>query len=48
MTTQAAAVVYPETDGMPLPDGEFQAPLYIDIVGTAPLGSTSRMCPERE
>ncbi len=33
MTTQTA-IVYPETDGMPLPDGEFQAPLYIRIVGT--------------
>ena len=29
MTTPAATtIVYPETDGMPLPDGEFQAPLY--------------------
>ena len=27
-------VFYPETDGKPLPDGEFQAPLYIEIVGT--------------
>ncbi len=35
MTTGAAtATIYPETDGMPLPDGEFQAPLYIRIVGT--------------
>ena len=35
MTTQAATTIfYPETDGMPLPDGEFQAPLYIRIVGT--------------
>ena len=35
MTTPAAtSIVYPETDGMPLPDGEFQAPLYIRIVGT--------------
>ncbi|MCY4578679.1 MAG: Uma2 family endonuclease [Chloroflexi bacterium] len=35
MTTQAAAtVVYPETDGMPLPDGEFQAPIYRRVVGT--------------
>ena len=31
--TTGTAVVYPETDGMPLPDGEFQAPLYIRIVG---------------
>ena len=36
MTTGAATatIVYPETDGMPLPDGEYQAPLYIGIVGT--------------
>ena len=35
MTTRSApAIVYPETDGMPLPDGEFQAPLYVRIVGT--------------
>ncbi len=33
MTTgAAAAIVYPETDGMPLPDGEYQAPLYVRIV----------------
>ena len=33
MTTRAAtAIVYPETDGMPLPDGEYQAPLYRRIV----------------
>ena len=37
MTTKTAAdtaVVYPETDGMPLPDGEFQAPKYREIVNT--------------
>ena len=35
MTTRSApAIVYPETDGMPLPDGEYQAPLYIRAVGT--------------
>ncbi len=35
MTTGAAtAIFYPESDGMPLPDGEFQAPLYIRVVGT--------------
>ena len=34
MTTGTpTAIVYPETDGMPLPDGEFQAPLYRKIVG---------------
>lgn len=35
MVTQAAtAIVYPETDGMPLPDGETQAPAYRKVVGT--------------
>ena len=35
MTTPATtSIVYPESDGMPLPDGEFQAPLYVRIVGT--------------
>ena len=35
MTTRDATVtVYPETDGLPLLDGEFQAPLYIRIVST--------------
>ena len=35
MTTRGAtAIVYPETDGMPLPDGEYQAPLYVRIVST--------------
>ena len=34
MTTRArTAIVYPETDGMPLPDGEYQAPLYRRVVG---------------
>ena len=34
MTTPAAtSIVYPETDGMPLPDGEYQAPLYRRVVG---------------
>ena len=30
MTTQAtiATIVYPETDGMPLPDGEYQSPIF--------------------
>ncbi len=33
MTTRAAtSIVYPETDGTPLPDGEYQAPLYCRIV----------------
>ena len=35
MTTSATtAIVYPETDGMPLPDGEYQAPLYRKVVGS--------------
>ena len=35
MATQAAtAIVYPETDGMPLPDGEYQAPIYRKVVGS--------------
>ena len=29
----ATAIVYPETDGMPLPDGEYQAPIYRKVVG---------------
>ena len=34
MTTRArTGIVYPETDGMPLPDGEYQAPLYRRVVG---------------
>ena len=32
--TATATIVYPETDGMPLPDGETQAPQYIKVVGT--------------
>ena len=32
--TRKKKIVYPETDGKPLPDGEYQAPLYIEIVGT--------------
>ena len=37
MTTAAksdVSVVYPETDGMPLPDGVYQAPLYRRAVST--------------
>ncbi len=33
MATGTVALVYPETDGMPLPEGEFQAPLYRRTVG---------------
>ena len=32
-TTGQKKVVYPETDGKPLPDGEYQAPIYREIVG---------------
>ena len=32
--TRQKKIVYPETDGKPLPDGEYQAPLYREIVGT--------------
>ena len=33
MTIRSApATVYPETDGMPLPDGEYQAPIYRRVV----------------
>ena len=31
--TRKRKIVYPETDGKPLPDGEYQAPLYREIVG---------------
>ena len=37
MTTRITGqkkIVYPDTDGKPLPDGEYQAPLYRDVVGT--------------
>ena len=30
----ATQITYPETDGMPLPDGEYQAPIYRKIVET--------------
>ena len=34
MTTRAStAIVYPETDSMPLPDGEYQSSLFRRIVG---------------
>ena len=33
-TSADTEIFYPETDGMPLPDGEYQAPLYIETVGT--------------
>ena len=31
-TTDLNEVFYPESDGMPLPDGEFQAPLYREVL----------------
>ncbi len=37
MSTQArdqTSIFYPESDGMPLPDGEYQSPLFRKIVGT--------------
>ena len=37
MATQAAAqtaIIYPETDGQPMPDGEYQAPIYVDALAT--------------
>ena len=38
MTTQTAtqqtAIIYPESDGQPMPDGEYQAPIYVDALGT--------------
>ena len=38
MTTRApTAIVYPDSDGMPLPDGEYQAPLYRKVVLTLEL-----------
>ena len=39
---QPVAVVYPETDGEPLPDGETQAPLYQEIVPTLALHFRNR------
>ena len=35
--TTETEVFYPETDGMPLPDGETQAPVYRRVVGTIEL-----------
>lgn len=29
-----AEIVYPDEDGMPIPDGEYQAPLYVSVVGS--------------
>ena len=36
MTTKTT-IVYPDSDGMPLPDGEYQAPIYVKILGTLQL-----------
>ena len=30
-TTSPVTIIYPETDGMPLPDGAYQAPLYSKV-----------------
>ena len=35
--TTETEVFYPETDGMPLPDRETQAPVYRRVVGTIEL-----------
>ena len=34
MTAPTADIIYPETDGMPIPDGEFQSPILVRIVTT--------------
>ena len=37
MTTQTPTqthIIYPETDDQPMPDGEYQAPIYVDALGT--------------
>ena len=37
MTTQTATqatIIYPETDDQPMPDGEYQAPIYVDALAT--------------
>ena len=37
MTTRITGqgkIVYPETDGKPLPDGEYQSPIFREVVGT--------------
>ena len=36
-------VVYPETDGKPLPDGEYQAPIYREIVGAVQTHFSDRL-----
>ena len=36
--TTETEVFYPETDRMPLPDGETQAPVYRRVVGTLQKG----------
>ena len=33
-TGRAATIVYPDSDGFPLPDGRFQEPLFLRAVGT--------------
>ena len=37
MTTQTPTqthIIYPESDGQPMPDGEYQAPIYVDALAT--------------
>ncbi len=36
--TAETEIFYPETDGMPLPNGETQAPVYRRVVGTLQKG----------
>ena len=45
MTTRSAktAIIYPDSDGMPLPDGEYQSPLYVKVV--SPLRTFFRNVP---
>ena len=31
-TTEQTEIIYPETDGMPLPDGEYQSPIFRDVL----------------
>ena len=33
-TTHTTAVFYPETDGMPMPDAEYQGTMFREIVST--------------
>ena len=41
-TTGQKKVVYPETDGKPLPDGEYQSPIFREVVGTLEIHFSNR------